>query len=293
MEIRVLKYFLTVAREESINKAAEILHITQPTLSRQLNRLESDLGVKLFERGARRIRLTNEGILLRRRAEEIVSLADKTERELGEQDGCVDGSITIGCGILSSNRFLADIIKGFSEKYPLVKYDIFTANADLVKERMNRGLVDVGLMLEPVEMDRFEFIRLDIKEKWVLLTTPGSEPAEREFVTAEDLCEIPLIFPGRQNIQNELINWFGDRYRRLNVICENNFASSSLDMVKNGLGNLVSLDGAVPFLDEREIKKIPLKLELCFTSVIAWRRHQPFSLAVTKFIDYVKERLNK
>ncbi|MCD8215510.1 MAG: LysR family transcriptional regulator [Clostridiales bacterium] len=291
MEIRVLKYFLAAAREESITKAAEVLHITQPTLSRQLKELEEETGVKLFERGAKKISLTNEGILLRRRAEEIVSLVDKTERELMEQEELVDGRISIGCGILASSRLLADIIKGFSEKYPLVKYDVFTANADMVKERMNRGLTDVGLMLEPVEIERFEFIRLDIKEKWVLLTAPDSPVAGREYVTAEDLSKIPLIFPGRQNVQNEVVNWFGGRFEGLNIICADNFAASSFDMVKNGLGSLVTLDGGAPYLDEREIYKIPLKPELYFTSVIAWRRRQPFSLAVTKFIEYIKETL--
>ncbi len=293
MEIRVLKYFLAVAREESINRAAEVLHITQPTLSRQLRELEGETGVRLFERGSRKIRLTNEGVLLRRRAEEIVSLTDKTLRELMEQEEHVDGKISIGCGILASSELLADIVKKFSEKYPLVRYDIFTANADLVKERMNKGLVDVGLMLEPVEMERFEYIRLGIKEKWVLLTAKDSPAAEKEYVTAEDLSRIPLIFPGRQNVQNEVINWFGDRFEGLNIICANNFAASSLAMVKNGLGSLVTLEGGSPYLDEREICKIPLEPELCFTSVIAWRRHQPFSLAAERFIEFIKEYLEK
>ncbi|MCD7778146.1 MAG: LysR family transcriptional regulator substrate-binding protein, partial [Clostridiales bacterium] len=149
----------------------------------------------------------------------------------------------------------------------------------------------VGLMLEPVEIDRFEFIRLDIREKWVLLTSPDSPLSGCEFVTADDLSKIPLIFPGRQNVQNEVINWFGDKFDSLNIICVNNFAASSLDMAKNGLGSLVTLDGAVPFLDNRELCKISLKPELSFTSVFAWRRHQPFSLAAEKFIQFIKETL--
>ncbi|MCC8015418.1 MAG: LysR family transcriptional regulator [Eubacterium sp.] len=293
MEIRVLKYFLTVAREENITKAAETLHITQPTLSRQLNQLEDEVGVKLFERGSRRLSLTNEGLLLRRRAEEIVSLVDKTERELMEQEELVDGRIAIGCGILASCELLADIIKGFSEKYPLVKYDIFTANADVIKERMDKGLTDVGLMLEPVEIEKFEFIRLDIKEKWILLTSRKSPLAQKKFVTAEDLSRVPLIFPGRQNVQNEVINWFGNKFDSLNIICANNFASSSFPLIKKGLGSLITLDGGVPCLDESEICKIPLKPELNFTSVLAWKRHQPFSLAAAKFIDYIKEYFGK
>ena len=152
MEVRVLRYFLTVVREESITRAAEILHITQPTLSRQLAQLEEETGVKLFSRGARGIMLTNEGLLLRRRAEEIVDLIDKTERELLEQDELVDGTVTIGAGELASVQLLAELIKSAGARYPLMRFELFTASADLTKERMDRGLTDIGLLLEPVDI---------------------------------------------------------------------------------------------------------------------------------------------
>ena len=158
MEIRVLRYFLAVVREGGINRAAEILHITQPTLSCQLSQLEEEVGVKLFHRGARKITLTNEGILLRRRAEEILSLVDKTEKELIEQEDFVDGKIVIGCGELAAVQMLPDLFETFHKKYPLVTYDIYTANADLVKEQMEKGLVDIGILLEPIEIGKFDFI---------------------------------------------------------------------------------------------------------------------------------------
>lgn len=139
MEIRVLRYFLAVVREGGINRAAEVLHITQPTLSRQLAQLEDEIGVKLFHRGARKITLTNEGILLRRRAEEILNLVDRTEKELVEQEEMVEGRIVIGCGELAAVEVLSEVIASFHKKYPLVSYDIFTANADLVKEQMEKG----------------------------------------------------------------------------------------------------------------------------------------------------------
>ncbi len=165
MEIRVLRYFLTVVREESITKAAEVLHITQPTLSRQLAQMEDEIGVKLFDRGTRKIKLTNEGILLRRRAEEILQLVDKTEKELIEQEEQVEGKISIGCGEIAAVQILPSLIKAFREKYPRVTFDIFTATADLVKEQMEKGLLDIGLLLEPVDMEKYDFIRLDVKEK--------------------------------------------------------------------------------------------------------------------------------
>ncbi len=179
MEIRVLRYFLTVVREQSITKAADALHITQPTLSRQLARMEDEIGVKLFDRGTRKITLTNEGILLRRRAEEILQLVDKTEKELTEQDEQVEGKITIGCGEIASVQILPELFESFRGKYPLVTFDIYTATADHVTEQMDKGLVDVGLLLEPIDIEKYDFIRLDMKERWVVVMRPDSPLAEK------------------------------------------------------------------------------------------------------------------
>ena len=164
MEIRVLRYFLKVAQEESITRAAELLHITQPTLSRQLAQLEEDLGVQLLDRSGRRISLTEQGLLLRRRAEEIVLLADKAERELSEQGALIGGHISIGCGEIASVQKLAALCAAFHERFPLVTFELFTATADQVRERMDRGLLDVGLLLEPVDTDRYDYIRMNVRE---------------------------------------------------------------------------------------------------------------------------------
>ena len=164
MELRVLRYFLTVVREENITRAAEVLHITQPTLSRQLSMLEEEPGVKLMERGARKIALTNEGALLRRRAEELVALAD-TEQEFVSQNERLEGRISIGSGELAAGAVLARCCEVFHAQYPLVAFDLLTANADVVKEQMDKGLLDVGLLLEPVDMDKYDHIRLPEREE--------------------------------------------------------------------------------------------------------------------------------
>ena len=200
MEIRVLRYFLTVVREESITKAAEVLHITQPTLSRQLAQMEEEIGVRLFDRGTRKIWLTNEGLLLRRRAEEILQLVDKTEKELVEQEEQVEGKISIGCGEVASVQMLPDLIRNFHQKYPLVTFDLFTATADLVKEQMDKGLLDLGLLLEPIEMGKYEFIRLNMKERWVVLMPPDDPLAGKKYVKADELAELPLILPRRMEV---------------------------------------------------------------------------------------------
>ena len=288
MEIRVLRYFLTVVREESITKAADVLHITQPTLSRQLSQMEEEVGVKLFNRGSRRITLTNEGILLRRRAEEILQLVDKTEKELIEQEEQVEGKISIGCGEIAAVQVLPNLIKTFREKYPQVTFDIFTATADLVKEQMDKGLLDIGLLLEPVDMEKYDFIRLEVKEKWVVLMRPDSPLAEKETVTAKDLSALPLILPRRMNVQNDLASWFGNYYVDLNVVFTSNLSTNSAVMVTGGLAYSLVIEGAVPFWDQSKVTYRPLAPSLTATSVLAWKRGQPFSLAAAKFIEHIK-----
>lgn len=288
MEIRVLRYFLAVVREEGINRAAEALHITQPTLSRQLAQLEDEVGVKLFHRGTRKITLTNEGILLRRRAEEILALVDRTEKELIWQGEQLEGRIVIGGGELAAMQEMPEMIAGFRKKYPLVTFDIFTGNADLVKEQMEKGLIDIGVLLEPVDMEKFDFIRLKGKERWVVLMRPDDPLAQKEGITAEDLKDAPLILPRRTNVQNELTNWLGNAFQESPVLFTSNFATNSALMVQRGLAYSLVIEGAVPFWDKEKITFRPFSPELTANSVFAWKKQQPFSLATKKFIEHIK-----
>ena len=288
MEIRVLRYFLTVVREGGINRAAEVLHITQPTLSRQLSQLEEEVGVKLFHRGARKITLTNEGILLRRRAEEILSLVDRTEKELTRQEELVEGRIVIGCGELAAVQVLAEIIESFRKKYPLVSYDIFTANADLVKEQMEKGLIDIGLLLEPIDMEKFDFIRMAGKERWGVLMRPDDPLANKEAVSAKDLENLPLILPRRSNVQNELSNWLGDSFQSTKVLFTSNLSTNGAIMVQKGLAYSIVIEGSVPFWDKEKIAYRSLYPELAANSALAWKKQQPFGLAVERFIEFIK-----
>ena len=288
MEIRVLRYFLTVVREESITRASEVLHITQPTLSRQLSQLEEEVGVRLFERGSRRITLTNEGMLLRRRAEEILQLVDKTEQELIEQEEQVEGKISIGCGELSSVRLLPELFRTFRERHPRVCFDLVTATADMVKEQMDRGLLDMGLLLEPVDMEKYDFIRLDMKENWVVQMRPDDPLAQKRAVTAQDLSALPLILPRRMGVQNELANWFGDYFEKLNVVFSSNLCTNAAVMVSSGLAYALVVEGAMPFWDKSKIAYRPLEPSLTATSMLAWKRGQPFGPAATKFIAHAK-----
>ncbi|MCD8086268.1 MAG: LysR family transcriptional regulator [Clostridiales bacterium] len=288
MEIRVLRYFLTVAREGGISRAAEILHLTQPTLSRQLAALEEEVGVKLFERGGRKIALTSEGMLLRRRAEEILSLVDRTQQELVRQDGLIEGRIVIGCGEMSAVGLLPEIITSFHEKYPLVSYDILTANADVVKDQMEKGIVDIGILLEPIDMEKFDFLRLEHKEHWVVLMRPDDPLAEKEAVSPGDLNGKPLIMPMRATVRNEVFNWFGAQFSEAQVLFTSNLATNGALMVQAGLGYSILIEGVMPFWDETKIVKRPLSPEIYSDSVIAWKRGQPMSPAMERFVAQLK-----
>ena len=291
MEIRVLKYFLAVVQEESITRAAEVLHITQPTLSRQIAQMEEEMGVKLFDRGTRKIVLTNEGLLLRRRAEEIMELVDKTERELARQDEMLEGTVALGCGDLAAVQAMPELIRGFHERYPAVTFELYTATADHIKERMDRGVTDVGLLLEPVNKEKYDYIQINAREQWVVVMPPDSPLAGLEAVSPKDLRGLPLILPNRLNVQSELARWFGDEFERLNVLFTSNLPSNSSVMVHSGLAYSIIIRGSISFWNPEKITWRPLSPELLAPSVLAWRRKQPFSLAAEKFIDYAKESL--
>lgn len=288
VETRLLHYFLTVARERNITNAAKVLHITQPTLSRQMTLLEEQLGVKLFVRDSRPLALTDEGFLLRRRAEEILELVEKTEAEVSAQEEQVEGSVSIGCGELASTKLLMEMVAGFSEQFPRVTFDVYTANADRIKHRMDNGLTDVGLLLEPVEMERYEFIRMPVRERWVAMMPSGVPLARRKYVTARDLDDIPVIMPSRQKVHDEVASWFGDDYEKLRLIGTSNLSTNAALMVQAGMGYALAVEGSMPFLEQSNIRMIPLYPELTATSVLAWKRGQPISTAVSRFLAYIK-----
>ncbi|GFZ30164.1 LysR family transcriptional regulator [Clostridium zeae] len=291
MEIRVLRYFLTVAREESITKAAEILHITQPTLSRQLMQLEEELRVQLFIRGKSKITLTDEGMLLRRRAEEIVDLADRTEREFIEQDDLIGGEIFIGAGETHAMHVLVGIIKKFNKEYPQVKYNLYSGNADDIKERIDKGLIDIGLLTEPVNIEKYDFIRLPNKETWGVLVPKDSTLAEKEYIKPEDLTNMSIINTKRSIVQNEIENWFGAQYEKLNIIATYNLIYNAAIMVEEGLGYAICFDKLVNINDETNLCFKPFYPKLETGTVIVWKKHQVFSAATTKFIEKIVNAL--
>lgn len=289
MELRVLRYFLAVVREENILRASELLHITQPSLSRQLAALEDELGAKLFERGNRRITLTEEGILLRRRAEELVSLADKTEQEFLELAGDeVGGVISIGCGELQAVNELAKVIKDFTAQYPNVKFNLYSGNADNTKEQLDRGLLDFGILLEPVSIDKYEFLRMPVKEHWIVVMAKDSPLAEKENITPKDLSDKPLILPSRDKVKSELANWFGSSYNEKNVFSSSNLSNNAALLTEQGLGYLIAVEGSVGLYGKDRVCVKRLYPDLISYSVVAWKKHQPMGRTAAKFLNHLR-----
>lgn len=289
MELRVLRYFLTVAREQSFTKAAEQLHITQPTLSRQLAALEAELGTVLFNRGGRSVSLTEEGLLLKRRALELIDLEDRIIDEFSDNDGVVEGRVTIGCGEFAAVETLADIIGGFKSKYPIVQIAIHTGTADTILEMMNKGLVDIGLFLEPVSTENLEYIRIKNSDRWVVGMKPDDPLAEKDRITKEDLIGPPLILPERLNVRSELANWFGKDFEKLNIAFTSNLGTNAGVMVMHGLGYQVSIEGAARYWRPELIVQKELYPPIMTSTVIAWRRNIPYPRAVRIFIDAINE----
>lgn len=289
MEIRVLRYFLTVAKEQSFTKAAEQLHITQPTLSRQIAALEEELGSPLFVRAGRNVTLTNDGILLKRRALEIIDLEERTMEEIGGTEKLIDGNVTIGCGEFTAVETLAKICKRYKEKYPQVQIALHTATADVVYEMMNKGLVDIGLFMEPINTEGLDYIRIKEKDHWVVGMRPDDPLAGKDWIEKADLLDKPLILPERPGVQSELANWFGKDFNRIHISMISNLGTNAGVMAAMGLGYPVSIEGAAKYWRKDLLVQRKLSPEITSSIIIAWRRNIPYSLAVRKFMEEIPE----
>ena len=286
MEFRVLKYFLMAAREENITKAAALLHLTQPTLSRQLMQLEEELGVKLFHRSKHSVILTEDGMLLKRRAQEIVSLSDKTVQELSHKEDVLSGEIAIGCGETKNMLFLSEQVRKFQQKYPLVQFSIHSAIADDIKERIEKGILDIGLLMEPVDVGKYEFIRMPQKEKWGILARKDSELAAKESINPKDLTGVPLIMVKRELVKNELASWFGDYYEGLQIAATYNLILNAASMVERGVGVALCFDLGAAFYED--LCFIPLTPTLETGSVLVWKKNQTLGAATSQFMRLLK-----
>ena len=294
MEIRVLKYFLAVAQEESISKAAESLHITQPTLSRQLMDLENELNTKLFIRGKRNknVTLTDEGKLLKARAQEIVELANKTEAEFIFDDKNITGDIYIGGGETDAMRIVAKVIKNLSKAQPGIKYHLYSGNGEDVTEKLNKGLLDFGIFIEPVDKKEYGFIQLPQNDKWGILMRKDSPLAEKEYIEPNDLRKIPILSSRQFLVRNLISGWLGYDFENLNIVGSYNLLYNASIMVDEGFGQAICIDKLINFTGESNLCFKPFKPTLEVGILIAWKKNQPLSKCAKLFLQKLQQEMS-
>lgn len=293
MDVRVLRYFLAVAQEESISGAAEYLHLTQPTLSRQLMDLEQELGKKLLIRGSRKVTLTEDGLLLRKRAGEIVALVDKTESEFHEAESDISGEIYIGGGETAAMRLIARTARNLQEQYPHIRYHLFSGNADDVMERLDKGLLDFGLLIDPVDLKKYDHFRLPVTDTWGVLMRQDSPLAEKDRIHPKDLWKAPLLISRQSMIERGLSNWIRKDYSELNIAATYNLLFNAALMVEAGMGYAICLDKLVSTMDTSGLCFRPLAGNQGAGMDIAWKKYQVFSKASQKFLERLQESFSE
>ncbi|ADU21280.1 LysR family transcriptional regulator [Ruminococcus albus] len=294
MEIRVLRYFLTIAREGSITSAAEQLHITQPTLSRQIKDLEDELGQKLFHRSSHSMKLTQEGFILRQRAEEIVAMVDKTSAEFLSMDKPLAGDIYIGGGETLAVSLIADLIAELRKEYPDIRYHLYSGNEADVTEHLDRGLLDFGILVQPADLTKYDCIHLPAEDIWGVVMRKDAPLARKKKITRADLLDLPLIMSRQVLVTkskgNDFIDWFGEDFDKLNIVTTFNLMYNAALMVKAGVGYAVSIDGIVNTDSESDLCFRPLMPKMTSGLDLIWKKYQAFSPAAEMFLDRLQER---
>lgn len=289
MELRVLRYFLAVAREENISRAAEALHTAQPSLSRQLKELEEELGKTLFIRGKRKITLTEEGMFLRKRAEEIIGLVDKTTSALTMDDSMVTGDVYIGAGETEGMRVIARVAAMLRQSYPDIRLHIVSGDGADMTEKLDNGIIDFALLVGAADMGKYESIRLPYKNNWGVLMRKDDPLAQKAAIRPEDLYNEPLLISRQIKDGSPFVTWMGRNLNRLNIVSTHNLIYNASLMVEERLGVSVTLEGLINTTGDSVFCYRPLLPELEVELFLAWKRYQTFSPAAAKFLELLQE----
>lgn len=289
MDVRVLRYFLTVAREASFSRAADALYMSQPTLSRQIRDLEEELGTTLFVRTNRNVTLTRDGMRLRRRAQEIVELMDRTREEFENLDEDISGDVCIGSGETHAMRALARVAIDVRQEHPGVRYHLFSGNADDVTERLDRGLLDFGVVIDPADLHKYDFLRIPGSDSWGLLMPADHPLAAKESVTPGDLDGVPLLVSRQSMVAGDLARWLGGDFDRLEIAATYNLVFNAAIMVEQGMGCALTLDHLVGSMDVGGLCFRPLAPKVESGLNLVWKKYQVFSPAAEAFLRGVRE----
>ncbi|WP_436855615.1 LysR family transcriptional regulator [Staphylococcus caeli] len=289
MELKTLQYFVRIAKEESITRAANALHITQPTLSRQIKDLEAELNVKLFKRSNHHIQLTDEGLLLKNRAEMLLEMSQKIEAEFKVIDKNIEGNVYIGCGETKGMHVITNIFKEIQTKHPNIHFHIYSGNAEDIASRLDKGLLDFGILIQPVNLNKYRSLNLPTSDKWGVVIKKDDQLSHKSGITKSDIIGKPLIC-SRQVLDseigdNEFTEWFGSAFEDLNIVSTFNLAYNAGWMVKSGLGYAITLDSIIDTSDDSALKFIPLVPELISKHNLVWRKDHTFSKAAQLFLE--------
>lgn len=293
MDIRTLQYFLAVAREESITAAAETLHMTQPPLSRQMKELEDELGKQLFIRGSRRVTLTDEGMILRKRAEEMISLMEITKAEVMASSAQLSGDIYIGAGETECIRSVARTVKRLQQEHPGIHIHLYSGHADDMMERLDRGLLDLCVVIEPVNMQKYDYMKLPGADTWGLLMPKDCPLAEKQSIRPEDLMDIPILFTNQTLADNEFSGWMVELFSKLNVIATYDLLYNTSILVEEGVGYALCLDGIIRTGADDPLTFRPLEPRLEVGTYLIWKKYQVFSKAANAFLDMLHQELSE
>lgn len=295
MELRVLQYFLAIAREQSIVRAAQSLHLSQPTLSTQIKNLEEELGKQLLIRGtkgSRKITLTEEGMILRKRAEEILDLVEKAEKEVTFTDDIVMGDIYIGTGETDAVRILAKTARALQNTYPGIHYHISSGNSTFVMERLDKGLLDFGIIFGTVDLTKYNALRLPAKDVWGVLMRKDFPLASKSAISPQDLWDKPLIISQQEDKGGKLLQWLKHPESDLNIVATYNLIFNAPLLVDEGLGYAIGFDKIINTSGNSNLCFRPLKPGLEDEMNIIWKKYQIFSKPAEKFIAKLQELLN-
>ncbi len=284
MELRVLEYFLAVAREQSISAAADFLHLTQPTLSRQLKNLEDEFSKQLFIRGNRRVILTEDGIYFRKKAEEIVTLAHRTETEMKNTDQTIVGDIYIGAGETDAIHNIAKVAYELQKQYSGIHFHIISGDTVDLTDRLDKGLFDFCLLLGEIDQSKYEYLPLPYTDTWGVLMRKDSPLAEKEAIKAQDLWDKPLILSRQMLNVSQFMRWFGKSASELNVTATYNLAFNASIMARERMGYVLTLDKLIN-TEGTDLCFRPLSPQQTVGMVLVWKKYQPQSKAAEKFIE--------
>lgn len=289
METRVLQYFLTVAEFNNITKAAERLHITQPTLSRQIMELEKELGVQLFDREKRQMHLNKAGALFQQRATMMLDLLEKTQHELTETHDELSGTINLGMVVSSVAEFMMQQIADFQKRYPAVRFNLFDGDGDTLRERLDQGLCDLVALIEPVEAVKYNYFSLPVKERWGLIMGKNDPLAKRKRIMAHDLYQLPLIMGRRSIVKNDLMDALHLDPTKMNCRVQMNLPQNSKALVLSGNYYLFGIDGVYEMYHDDRLAFVPFSPAVQTGHLLAWRKNLQLTPAVEKFIQFVAE----